>query len=106
MSDIIDFLEKMGADAQLRGASAIELEAAFIRAGLGSISWTAMLGMNQSRLESLLGARSSVCSLVYAPDQEEEEEGEEKEEEEDEEEDAGKGKADKVKSQDREPIGA
>jgi hypothetical protein len=98
VSDIIEFLEKLGADARLRSASATELEAALIRAGLESTLWTALLGMNQSQLESLLGARSNVCCLVAVPD---EEEKPEEEEEQPEEEDGDDEKDDIVKSRDR-----
>jgi DNA mismatch repair protein MutH len=94
VSDIIKFLEKMGSDAQLRGASGVELEAALSRAGLESTLWTAILGMKQSELESLLDARSNVCSLVFTPDEEEEEEEEDEEEKED---DAEEQQDDKVK---------
>jgi hypothetical protein len=98
VSNIIDFLERMGADAQLRGASPIELEAALIQAGLGSAQWIGMVGMNQRQLESLLGARSNVCCLIVAPD---EEQKPEEEEEEPEEEDGDEENDDKVKSRDR-----
>jgi hypothetical protein len=97
--EIIDFLERMGTDAQLQGATAPELEAALIRAGLTSTSWTVISRLAQGELESLLGARSNVCCLVYSPDKEDEEkEDEEEEPAEDDEDD----KEDNVKkSQDR-----
>jgi hypothetical protein len=97
--EIIDFLERMGTDAQLRGASADELEAALVRAGLTSTLWTSISTMDRGGLESLLGARANVCCLVYSPDKEEEEKEDEAEEEEGEDED---DKEDNVKkSQDR-----
>jgi hypothetical protein len=96
VSDIIDFIERMGADAQLRGASAGELEEALEQAGLDAASWTSMMGMTQSQLESVLGARSNVCSLVYSPQKEEEEEEPEEEGEEEEKEEK---QEEKVKSQ-------
>ena len=87
----------------MRAASAIELEAALTRARLGSSVWTAMLGMNQSELEALVGARPNVCCLIYSPDkkEEDEEEQEDENEEETEEETEEEEEEDKVKSQDR-----
>ena len=97
MSDIIDFIEKLGADARLRTASAQELEAALKRAGLETTLWTSVLEMNQKELESLVGARSNVCSLVYSPDQEEEEEEEEAEDDGEDDDEEVKVKERKVK---------
>jgi hypothetical protein len=95
VTDIVDFLERVGRDAQLRSASAVELEDALIQAGLPSNLWT----VDPGALEALLGARSNVCCLVYSPDKKEEEEEEEEPEEESEEEEE---KDDKVKkSEDR-----
>jgi hypothetical protein len=95
VSAIIDFLEKMGRDALLRGATATEIQDALIQAGLPSNLWTAISSLEPGALESLVGARANVCCLIFNPDKEEEEEEEEEppeEEAEDEEE-----KDDKVK---------
>ena len=87
MSRIIDFLEKLGSDAQLRDASATKLEEALQREGLEPALRTVLMNGDQSQLESLLQARSNVCCLIYSPDQEEEDEEEESEEDEDDDED-------------------
>ena len=96
VSAIIEFLERMGRDASLRGAAATEIQDALIQAGLPSDLWTVISNPEPGELESLVGARANVCCLIYSPDKEDEEEEEEEEppEEEDEEEEV---KDDKVK---------
>jgi hypothetical protein len=96
VSAIIEFLERMGRDASLRGASATEIQDALIQAGLPPDLWTVISNPQPGALESLVGARSNVCCLVFNPDKEDEEEEEEEEppEEEAEEEEV---KDDKVK---------
>ena len=73
MSNVIDFLERLGQDAQLRYATRNELEAALTRAGIEPALRTAMLQSDRSTLESLIGAPSNVCCLVNVPEEEEEE---------------------------------
>ena len=68
MSDIINFHERMGAEASLRSASEIELATALTEAGLESGLLTDIMATDRRGLESLVGARSSVCCLVYSPD--------------------------------------
>jgi hypothetical protein len=107
VSDIIDFLEKLGAEARLRSAPATELEAALAEQGLEPALLTEILTRDQEGIEALVGARPNVCCAVYAPDEkeddaeEEEEEGEDGDEGDDEE-DAGKVK----KSQGRARLSA
>ena len=84
MSNLIDFLEQMGRDSQSRFAAGPELEAALTSAGIEPTVRAAILAGNKLLLESLIGARHNVCSLINVP--EEEEESEEEEEEDDEEE--------------------
>ena len=92
MSNVIDFLEKWGQDAQLRHATSAELEQALLRAGLEPAERVAILGADHCTLESLLGARSRVVCAIMAPEEEEveeeDEDGEEKEKEDEEEDDA------------------
>ena len=84
MSDLIDFLERMGGDSQSRFTTGPGLEEALIRAGIAPAVRSAVLAGDQPRLESLIGASHNVCNLVNLPDEEEEEEDEEdKEHEED-----------------------
>jgi hypothetical protein len=77
LSVILDFLERMGCDAPLRGAAATEIQDALIQAGLPSNLWTVISSLEPGALESLVGAHSNVCCLVYSPDKEDEEEEEE-----------------------------
>lgn len=82
MSNIIDFLERFGGDAQLRYASNEELEAALRLAGIDPGVRAAILASDQRALEQLLGADSNVCCVINKPDDEEEEEEEEDEDDE------------------------
>ena len=79
MSSVIEFLEQMGRDAQLRRATAPEIEAAMIQAGFEPGLRTAILAEDPRLLESWMGAGHNICCLVNAPDEEpdSEEEGEE-----------------------------
>jgi hypothetical protein len=96
-SAIIEFLERMGRDALLRGASAAEIQDALTQAGLPSDLWTVISSLEPSALESLVGARSNVCCMIYSPDKEDEEEEEETEEPPEEEAEEEIEKDDKVK---------
>ncbi len=79
MSSVIDFLEKMGKDAQLRYASqnelALALEEARIEASLGA----AIIAKSTSELYALLHQGPLFC-VQSAPGKEEEDEEEEGEE--------------------------
>jgi hypothetical protein len=87
VSNVIDFLERVGQEAELRQATSEALEEALVTAGIEPALRAAILGKNQSALEALLGTATNVCCLVNKPDEEEEEEpGEEEEESEEEEE--------------------
>jgi hypothetical protein len=83
VSDVIDFLERLGQDADLRSANTDEIEAALLNAGIEPGLRQAILGDDRRALEALLGADGNVCCVVFKEDEEEEEEeGEEEEEEE------------------------
>ena len=84
MSDLIEFLERMGGDSESRFTAGAELEEALTHAGIEPTVRSAVLAGDQLQLESLIGARPNVCSLINLPDEEEEEE-EDDEEKEDEE---------------------
>jgi hypothetical protein len=77
MSDLIDFLERMGSDSQSRFVTGSELEEALTRAGIEPTVRSAVLAGDRPRLESLIGASPIVCTLINVPDEEEEEEDEE-----------------------------
>jgi hypothetical protein len=85
VSNVIDFLERLGQDAQLRDATGEEIEVALLNAGIEPDLRAAILEGDQRALEALLGADSNVCCVVYKEDEEEEEEEHEGEEEEEEE---------------------
>ena len=73
MLDIIDFLDKCGADAQLRHASTAELTRALASAQIAPFVRKALLGADRRHLEFLVGAQPNVCCLVNVPDDDVEE---------------------------------
>lgn len=83
MSNVIDFLERYGQDAEMRYMSRELMEKALQEAGIDPALKAAILGANTRALESLLDAQSNVCCLVHKEDDEEEEEEGEEEDEED-----------------------
>lgn len=74
MSDVIDFLERMGQDASLRHGSVDEMELALANAQLEPELQSAILADDLSQLHALLG-RSPLYSM-QVPAEEDEEEGE------------------------------
>jgi hypothetical protein len=81
MSNVIEFLERMGRDAALRDSTSGELEQALLRADVAAPARAAILNSNWKSLESLLGAQANVCCAIHLPDddEDEDEEGEEDE---------------------------
>jgi hypothetical protein len=71
MSDVIDFLEKMGQDPALRYASRAALDSALAQARLSPQVREALASGDQRALESLLGS-DNVCCMIYAPLEEQE----------------------------------
>jgi hypothetical protein len=67
MTDVIDFLERLGQDATLRRAS---LESTLQSTGMSTELRTALANRDQRSLEALLGV-GNVCCLVNAPMEEE-----------------------------------
>jgi hypothetical protein len=86
VSNVIDFLERFGQDADLRCATAEEMERALRSAGIAPELRAAILGKDQQALTALVGAIPNVCCLIHKEDEEEETEEENEEEEEDDEE--------------------
>jgi hypothetical protein len=78
MSNVIDFLERMGRDARLRDASQEELELVLASARVDPELKAAILAKDQSRLELLLGS-VNVCCMVN-PGKEDEDEDDDSEE--------------------------
>lgn len=81
MSDLIDFLERMGGDSRLRFATGPVLDEALSNAGIAPTVRSAVLAGDQLRLEPLIGASHNVCNLVNLPDEEDEEEQDDEDEE-------------------------
>ena len=78
MSDVIDFLERMGQDAQLRHGSQEEVELALASAEIAPELQAAILAKDQAQLEGLMG-QTPIC-VAYFPGQEDEEQEDETEE--------------------------
>jgi len=75
MSNVIDFLERLGQDSQLRHATGIELEQALTRAGIEPAVRTAMLGSDRGLLESLIGSTPNICCMINVPQEQDDEGG-------------------------------
>jgi hypothetical protein len=69
MSDVIDFLEKLGQDSALRHAS---LDGVLARAQLSPEVRAALASGDPHALKTLLGS-GNVCCMIYAPIEEQEE---------------------------------
>lgn len=65
MVDIIDFLERMGRDAELRHAGAAAIEHAAREAALGDASRRAIVAGDPARLSEAL-AREASCPAPFA----------------------------------------
>jgi hypothetical protein len=83
VSNVIDFLQRLGQDADLRHAPRIALELALAEADIDPALREALLGTDQRKLESLLGADTNLCAMI-SPGQKEESEEEDEDEDEDE----------------------
>jgi hypothetical protein len=68
MADIIEFLERMGRDAQLRHAPDAVLEQAMRAAQLSASARAALMGGDRADLEAVIGGEGNVCCVVYAPE--------------------------------------
>ena len=87
MSNVIDFLERFGQDADLRYATSEMMEEALRGAGIDPALRAAILGKDQQTLEALLGAVPNICCTTHKEDEEEEETEEDEDEDEDEDDD-------------------
>ncbi len=70
----IEFLERLGRDADLRHATRGQVDAALRAAGIEPAVRMAILNAESLQLEHLLGANKIVCCGVYAPETEREDE--------------------------------
>lgn len=72
MSNVIEFLERMGADAELRHATQDRLEAALAQAEVEPELRAALLARDLPRVTALLGASTNVCCALSIPDPDDE----------------------------------
>ena len=79
MSNVIDFLERLGKDADLRYAPHPELDHAMQEAQMSPEVRAALISGDQHSLEKLLGVSANVCCAIHVPLQEDEEGANEKE---------------------------
>jgi flagellar biosynthesis/type III secretory pathway M-ring protein FliF/YscJ len=96
VSDVIEFLERFGQDADMRHAADDAIAEALSNAGIESRLQSAILSKDQRALEALLGADTNVCCMVHTPDDDEEEEDEDEEHEDDKEEVTSRHQMDRV----------
>lgn len=68
MADVIEFIERMGKDAQLRHASAAVLEQAMRDAQMSPGARAALLRGDRAEIQAILGGESNVCCVIYAPE--------------------------------------
>ncbi|KZC34555.1 MULTISPECIES: hypothetical protein [Rhodanobacter] len=73
MSDVVEFLERMGRDAQLSRASVNELEHVMASTGLDLTLQDAILSEDSSTLKALLGIATHCAMLAPGEEQEEQE---------------------------------
>lgn len=81
MSSIIDFLERMGSEAQLRDASPEELELALTETEIEAPLRTAIFNKDTSELQALL-RQMPLFGIQSTPDEDEDEDEDEEEDEE------------------------
>jgi hypothetical protein len=80
MSSIIDFLERMGSDAQWRDASPEELDVALAQAEIEAPLRAAILNKDTSGLQALLRLMP-LFSIQDVPDEDEDDDGDDETEE-------------------------
>jgi len=87
VSNVIDFLQRLGQDADLRHAPRTALEVALAEADIDPALREALLGADQRKLETLLGADTNVCAMISPGKKEDDEDEDEDDFEDDEDED-------------------
>ena len=73
MTEIIDFLQKLGQDARLRHAGYGEIRAALAAARIDKVAGDAILAGDERTLAQYLAAPSEICCLIFVPRREDEE---------------------------------
>ena len=77
MSDVIEFLERVGQDGSLRHASRATLAEALQNARIDPRLSAALIRGDKAEVEAVLGSRN-VCLMVWAPAPDPEEEAQQK----------------------------
>jgi len=73
MSNVLDFLERMGSDARLRQSGVDGMNLAMEQAAIDPETRRAILESDGARLGDLMAAPANVCCMVHAPEDEEDE---------------------------------
>lgn len=73
MSDVIEFLERMGKDSQLRHAPQAALKRALSDTRMSPQLEAALMSGDQAGIEAVLGINSNVCCMIYIPTRQDEE---------------------------------
>jgi hypothetical protein len=68
MSTVIDFLERMGQDSSLHNVDRAGLASALLASQLDDNARAVVLSGDVSAMETLVGAKKHVCSMVYPVD--------------------------------------
>jgi hypothetical protein len=89
VSEVIEFLERLGSDARLRYANHDEVAHALAEAGIQDPARATILRGDRPTLESLLDAKPNVFCGVVVPEEEREDEKDDDEKEDDGKEDEG-----------------
>jgi hypothetical protein len=69
MPNIIEFLERMGQDAQLRHATDTNIEKQLVSEHFEPLMRSAILAKDTRQIEALLNINPKMCCLVYALDE-------------------------------------
>lgn len=86
MSNVIDFLERMGRDAQLRYATGVEIQQVLADEQIEPAVRAAIMCDDQLQLEVLLGATTNVCCMVHPAEESDDEDDDDLEDDDDEDE--------------------
>jgi hypothetical protein len=70
MSNVIDFLERMGRDAQLRHADDSDVKQALQIAGIDAATGSAICKGDEEQLAAILKANPNVCAMIFPVEQE------------------------------------
>lgn len=69
MSAVIRFIESIGRNSSARHMTASDYDAAIKALGIGEEEAVALRGMNSTAISGVLGGRSKMMCMIWAPDQ-------------------------------------